>query len=319
MNICMSRGTLVYTRPMQNKKIHYRLLHPTYWLTWLGFLLLFLLAQLPHRFLLGCGKQLGRLLYRLLPRRVHIAEKNISLCFPNLSPTEHKDLTRECFQNIGMGVFEAAQAWYAPKKRLLKLLHTQGNNHVQRALDAGCSVLLLSYHATNLELAAQAIAHHFPNQLVAYTQRNPVASYLLTKARSRFVNNVIASDNVRGILTALKKPTTLTYAFDHDLGERQSVFVTFFGHAAATVKATSHFAKGNVKVIPVAFYRDNKQHYQLSFDAPLDHFPGNDIMADTQRLNHVIEAHIRQHPAQYLWTHRRFKHQPHGMPYPYDS
>ena len=50
---------------------------------------------------------------------------------------------------------------------------------------------------------------------------------------------------------------------------------------------------------------------------PRPAFPGEDVVADTGRVNAAIEAMVREAPAQYLWIHRRFKRQPEGAPVRY--
>ena len=43
-------------------------------------------------------------------------------------------------------------------------------------------------------------------------------------------------------------------------------------------------------------------------------FPGDDLLAATARMNQFIEARTLEMPAQYLWTHKRFKTRPPGEP-----
>mgnify|MGYP006187302533 CR=1 FL=1 len=35
--------------------------------------------------------------------------------------------------------------------------------------------------------------------------------------------------------------------------------------------------------------------------------PSGDAIADTRRFHDLIEDHARRHPAQYLWSYKRFK------------
>jgi KDO2-lipid IV(A) lauroyltransferase len=44
-----------------------------------------------------------------------------------------------------------------------------------------------------------------------------------------------------------------------------------------------------------------------------EHFPTDDHVADTARMNRELEAAIRTMPAQYYWVHRRFKTRPEGQ------
>ncbi|SPL72455.1 Lipid A biosynthesis lauroyl acyltransferase [Acinetobacter stercoris] len=52
--------------------------------------------------------------------------------------------------------------------------------------------------------------------------------------------------------------------------------------------------------------------YQILIEPKLDHFPGNDEIMDSIRINKILELQIRIVPTQYMWFHRRFKTQPIG-------
>jgi KDO2-lipid IV(A) lauroyltransferase len=54
--------------------------------------------------------------------------------------------------------------------------------------------------------------------------------------------------------------------------------------------------------------------YRIRFLEPWDHFPTDDPLADTAQMNRWIEKEIHEHPAQYLWVHKRFKTRPAGEP-----
>ncbi|MCB1822327.1 MAG: lipid A biosynthesis acyltransferase, partial [Candidatus Competibacteraceae bacterium] len=52
--------------------------------------------------------------------------------------------------------------------------------------------------------------------------------------------------------------------------------------------------------------------YEVVILPALQNFPSGDVVADTTRINALLEKHIRQAPEQYLWVHRRFKTCPPG-------
>jgi KDO2-lipid IV(A) lauroyltransferase len=71
----------------------------------------------------------------------------------------------------------------------------------------------------------------------------------------------------------------------------------------------------------VPFYQTRlpgSRGYRLTLLPALEDFPGEDIAADTRRINAVLESLIREQPEQYLWAHRRFKTRPEGMEPVYD-
>ena len=56
----------------------------------------------------------------------------------------------------------------------------------------------------------------------------------------------------------------------------------------------------------------------MIIQAPLENFPTDDEIADTLRVNKIIEDVVRQAPAQYFWVHRRFKRNDGIDPYKID-
>lgn len=86
------------------------LLHPRYWLTWLGIGILWLIVQLPYPILFKLGCALGRLALRLMKRRAKIVSRNLELCFPQMSEQERQQMVVKNFESVGMGVMETGMA-----------------------------------------------------------------------------------------------------------------------------------------------------------------------------------------------------------------
>ena len=59
--------------------------------------------------------------------------------------------------------------------------------------------------------------------------------------------------------------------------------------------------------------------YVVRLYPPWTDFPGDDPIADARRMNAFIEERVLEAPAQYLWTHKRFKTRPPGEPGFYDD
>lgn len=57
------------------------LLHPRYWLTWLGIGALWLVVQLPYPIIYRLGCAMGRLALHVMKRRAQIAYRNLSFAF----------------------------------------------------------------------------------------------------------------------------------------------------------------------------------------------------------------------------------------------
>ncbi|MGB3597600.1 MAG: lipid A biosynthesis lauroyl acyltransferase, partial [Pseudomonas neustonica] len=90
------------------------LLHPRYWLLWLGLGVLWLVVQLPYSLLLGLGRLVGKFMYYFMAERREVARINLELCFPHMSQQEREALLRENFASNGIALFEMAMAWWWP-------------------------------------------------------------------------------------------------------------------------------------------------------------------------------------------------------------
>ncbi len=291
-------------------------LHPRYWLLWLGLALLWLLTQLPYRVLLALGRGLGVLMLYGAASRRHIVTRNIELCFPELSETERKQLVSENFASMGIAFFEMAMSWWWPKKRLRRLVKIEGLEHLEAAQAQGQGVILMAIHFTTLEIGAALLGQRHTIDGMYRAHKNPVFDYVQRRGRERHNADAqaIEREDVRGMIKVLRQGRAIWYAPDQDYGPKLSVFIPLFGVPAATVTATSKFAKlGRAQVIPMQQTRLPKgQGYLIKLEPPLADFPGESDEQDCLRLNQWIEGAISEQPEQYLWAHRRFKTRPEG-------
>ena len=301
---------------MKHSRFSLNFLHPRFWLLWLGLALLWLIVQLPYRFLLSLGRGLGALMLRFATSRRHIVTRNIELCFPVLTHAERDHLVRENFASMGIAFFEMAMSWWWPQRRLSKLLQVEGLEHLQTAQAQKQGVILMAIHFTTLEIGAALLGQRHTIDGMYRAHKNPVFDYVQRRGRERHNADAhaIEREDVRGMLKVLRQGRAIWYAPDQDYGPKQSIFVPLFGVPAATVTATSKFAKlGRALVIPMTQIRlANGCGYLIKIEAPLQDFPGETDEQDCLRINQWIERAIEVQPEQYLWAHRRFKTRPEG-------
>jgi KDO2-lipid IV(A) lauroyltransferase len=132
---------------------------------------------------------------------------------------------------------------------------------------------------------------------------------VVRRNRERHFEKAIARDSVKQMLASLNAGHAVWYAPDQNFRNKGAVTVPFFGHPASTNSATSRLARiTGARVIPYAVRRKpGTAGYEIELGEPLSEFPTDDLVADTARVNRVLEAMIRRAPEQYLWVHRRFK------------
>lgn len=290
-------------------------LAPKYWLTWFGLGILRLCVFLPCRIQRKTGQALGRLVYKLMPKRRNIVETNIQLCFPHFSPEQQKQLVKRAFTATGMAVLEVAISWWADKKQIKQLHSVEGLEHLQTAIADNKRIILLASHFTTMELAGTFLGQHTDKLKVVYKySHNPLFEYFLHHKRLNNCAGLLQHKNLRDIIRSIKQGDVVWFSPDQDFGEKDSVFAPFMGVSTCTLVSPQRLAKiTGAVIIPVfAKYNDSQNRYVLTIDPPLDNFPtGNDV-ADATTINAAIEKQIQRAPEQYLWIHRRFKSRPDG-------
>ncbi|MBU1329326.1 MAG: lipid A biosynthesis lauroyl acyltransferase [Gammaproteobacteria bacterium] len=297
-------------------------LHPRFWPLWLGLGLLWLVVQLPYAVLLRLGRGLGALMYRVAGARRRIAARNLELCFPQMPSAERERLLRENFASTGIAFFEMAISWWWPRERLARLAHIEGLEHLRQAQAEGQGVILMALHFTTLEIGAALLGQQHTIDGMYREHDNPLFDYIQRAGRERHNRDATAieRDDVRGMLKVLRAGRAIWYAPDQDYGPKQSIFVPLFGIPAATVTATTKFARlGRARVLPFTQERlADGSGYRLVIHPPLHGFPAEDEAADCLLINQWIERVVSVCPTQYLWAHRRFKTRPPGAPKLYD-
>ncbi|AZT82818.1 LpxL/LpxP family Kdo(2)-lipid IV(A) lauroyl/palmitoleoyl acyltransferase [Marinobacter sp. NP-4(2019)] len=300
-------------RPSQKRDTRYTsYCHPRWWPTWLGIALMWLMSRLPLNLQWRIGKLIGELAYRLIPRRRHITEVNIRLCFPELSRREQQQLVRKAFHSNGIGIMEIGLAWFRDPKAFLPLTAVHGLEHVDAALEKGRGILLLGGHYSTLDLGGSLVTEFIEADVMQRDHNNPLMNAVMTRARERRYGVALDSKNLRGLLKQLKQNRIVWYATDQDYGRKGIVFAPFFGVPAGSITATSRIAeRSGCAVVPFShFRRENQPGYDIYFHPPLENFPSGDDLADATLVNHTIEQEVRRYPDQYLWMHRRFKTRP---------
>lgn len=299
---------------MGKPHFHKALLHPRYWSTWLMLASWWLLCMLPYPCLRVLARWLAPVMMWCSPHRRHVATRNITLCFPELSESAQRQLARDNFYSTTLAFFEMGMAWFWPHWRLRRLFTIEGLEHLDDG--SGRGVLLMAMHFTTLDIGAAFVNMSATIDGMYRPHKNPVFDYVQRKGRERHnaLTDVIPRKDVRGMIRALKKGRIIWYAPDQDYGRRQSVFVPFFGIAAATVTATATFARlGNARVVPFVQTRlPASKGYHVRIYPALEGYPVGDEHADALTINQFIEARILEQPEQYMWVHRRFKTRPLG-------
>ncbi|MCE2679400.1 MAG: lysophospholipid acyltransferase family protein [Burkholderiales bacterium] len=257
---------------------------------------------------------------------------NLKLCFPDrgllwryVNGFQHMFIYVRTF-------LDRAWLWQAGAPDLAKRIEIQGLDRLQALAHQNLAtssdekrtvkpVIILAPHFLGLDAGWTRLCSELSMVTMYSNQKNPILNNLLKTGRARIGEPVLLSrqEGVRGIIKNLKSGKPLYYLPDMDFGEKDAVFVPFFGVKAATVTAVARLARlTGATVVPCPTFWKRKGifggKYVLSVRPALENFPPEDDTLATTQINQTIEALVLEAPSQYLWTHKRFKTRPQGEP-----
>ena len=308
----------------ESNKDRYRfrlsLLHPRNWSTWAGLGVFFIITLiLPLSLIDRLGCRLGDFAGGRNKKRFNIAAKNLSLCFPHKSAAEIEQMTFDHFQAQFRSVLHYFILWWRPTFMVRKRIVKTGFEQIEDFRKQGKNIIIMLVHSVGLEFASPAITLDYETVAPYKKMRNPVIDWMIANARMRFSGEhggklFTREDGLRPLIREVRKGKILVYLADEDLGEKNSIFVPFYGVPKATLPVLGRLAKScDAVVLPcVSCYDAESKKYAIKLLPWIDGLPGGDDEADSLKMNKAIESAIDQCPIQYFWTLRYFQTRPEG-------
>ena len=276
------------------------------------------LAVLPLSWVRALGWLLGSVLFYVIRSRRRVAEINLTLCFPERSRQEIRQLARQNFVYFMQALLDRGWLWHGSPAVTLKRLKITGAVKQLQTDDQGHAepVVLFVPHFVGLDAGNTAFTQQIPRKLITiYTnQSNKTVDAWILKRRARFGNIRLfgRAAGVKDIITALRSGEMLGILPDMGFGPEESIVVSFYGIPTYTVPSLHRFARlGKAKVVPV-LNRMTNYGYEIQVLPAWQNFPTSSAEADTVFMNKELEAYIKTMPAQYFWVHKRFKDTPPG-------
>ena len=286
---------------------------PRNWPMWLLVGAMAALARLPWPLQRGLGRGLGSLLRLAMGSRRRVAARNLALCFPELDAGARERLLHANFAALGIGLFEFTRAWWGSLAAPRRGLRVDGLEHLQAAVAAGRGVILVSGHFTTLEICGRLLCDHVKLAGMYRPHSQPALEWAVKRGRLRYATAMFSREELRPAIRHLKEGGVLWFAPDQDTRRGESVYVPFFGRPASSLTSTHQMARlSGATVLAFAHERRDDGSYALRLSPAFAGFPSRDAAADTAVVMREIESMVRAVPEQYLWIHRRFKHQPDG-------
>jgi KDO2-lipid IV(A) lauroyltransferase len=252
--------------------------------------------------------------YYVTGYRKKVVMKNLSLAFPEKTEKERRRIAKDFYHQLIDTFIETIKffSWNIEEVNRRMTVDVTG---LEKTYNLGRPVHVLAMHNFNWEFANWWVSANAP--IPFYGIYLPVGNRhfdrMMYRMRAKYGTRLIPATRFRESYAAVKDTHHLlgSAADQSPADPRNAWWVEFFGRRTAFVRGAERGARAaRAAVVFVHFFRAGRRgHYELhtklfTTDASLL-APGEMTKAYTQ----YVEASVRSRPSNYLWSHRRWKHE----------
>lgn len=275
-----------------------------------------LLACLPLKAIQMLGTALGGLLWLTNSRMTKTTLANVSLCFPELPPSEQKNLARQSLIETGKTILETGACWnWSLEKCKTLIRRIEGEElFAERCADSRGLILLMPHLCTWEILHPVLTAHTHFTAMYKPPKIRPLDGWMQA-VRNRSSATMVPA-NRRGVtelVKTLKAGGCIVMLPDQEPERESGAFAPFFGVETLTVSLVHGLAtKSNAQLLLINAKRlpDGNGFDVVFRDA--NAVNTEDLRESLTAMNAIIETAVREIPEQYQWEYKRFKRRPQG-------
>lgn len=270
------------------------------------------ISRLPLTALHALSRAFAFMALKVFPYRPRVIDTNLALAFPELDAAARARIKRDYYRGYGDVMVEIIKSATMDGAELDRRMELVGLEAVQVTLASGTPALLLAAHQCNWEWILLAISRRLGHPFdVAYKPlKNAWADREMLALRSRFGARLIPSEKLtRDVLARRRLPRLIALVADQEPVDSDRRHWTRFLN-----RDSAFFMGGEVLVQRLgypsffcAIERIDRGHYRVSFEALSARDENLGEGEFTERYAHRVERQIREAPADWPWSHKRWR------------
>ncbi len=275
-----------------------------------------LLSLLPLRLLYVLSDILFYPLFYIVRYRREVVRKNLRECFPEKTEQEILQIEKKFFHFFCDLIIEDIKLFSISKKEVMKRMEFVGIDEMSKQLEKENKKLCFVYlgHYCNWEYVA-SLAYWCPNLhsgQIYHRIYNPAFDKLFLKLRGQFGGeSILMRDTLRRMISLNRGEKSSIIGFISDQlpkWENMSHWVPFLNHETSFFTGAERIGKK----MDTAFYylevnRVKRGYYRAVLHPITLHSKGYPDFELTDIFIQKLEKQIKEEPAYWLWTHKRWK------------
>jgi Kdo2-lipid IVA lauroyltransferase/acyltransferase len=282
----------------------------------LAVILAFPFALLPRGIALRIGDLLGLIVFYIWRSRRKISIENIDKAVKAGGlriDSPSSSVARKSFMNLGRSMADIIKIYFGLGRNIIDSIEVEGFENYLKAKEKGKGIIFITGHCGNWEMTALGFgARVEPFAVIARAQNNPYLNRLVEKARARYGNRIIYKKGaLMAIVSELRQNKGIGILMDQAVLPEEGYIIDFLGRPAWTMKIPALIArKLGAAVLPAFIHREGGRYIGTLYPPVLlsqERDAEKALLEDTRAFSGYIENYIREHPAEWLWMHRRWK------------
>ncbi len=284
-------------------------------LTKVAIFFLYLLSLLPFWVLYLISDAVFIILFYVVKYRRKVVQQNLQNAFPEKTQTERAKIERQFFSYLADLMLESVKLISISERELKKHFTLNNPELLDTFFSRQKSVLGALGHYGNWEMSAQILGFSTQKKkLFIYKPlENEVFDRFLKKLRSRFGSIPVSMKaTLRTLVTLKNEPKLTVFVSDQTpVREETQYFTQFLNQPTAVFLGIEKMAKMTGDPVIFCDIRVVKRGYYCCTFVPLIIEPKLSCEHEiTDAHVQYLEKVIREAPAYWLWSHKRWKFKP---------
>ena len=284
-------------------------------LSYVGLYFLYLLSFLPFWMIYIISDILFVIIYYVIGYRKKVVKENLQNAFPEKTAEERLNIERKFYCYLADLIMETIKMFTISKNEIERRFLAKNPELVYDTLAKGKSIIAATGHYCNWEMGGQRLSIGIANpRIIVYKPlTNEVFDKGFNKMRSQFGAILVTMKNtVRKMVEYRHTATFSVLVSDQTPVKGESKYFTeFLNQPTAVFLGIEKLAKMIDCIVIFCDIRRVKRGYYECTLVPLFDDPKNTVEYEITNAHvHYLEKVIREEPAYWLWSHRRWKYKP---------
>lgn len=270
-------------------------------------------SYLPWFVFYGLSNVAYIILYYVAGYRRKVVMDNLKQAFPEKTEAARILIAKQCYRNICDTFMETLKLISISEKALCQRVELENGDLLADLLSRGKTINLIAGHFLNFEmgnLATMLLVRPYSFIGVYMPLKSFVFEKIIFDMRSRFGTIMLPATRFRESFQPYEdKQHVLGLVGDQSTGNLHNAYwMSFFGKVTPFAKGPytgSH--KRNTALVLFSIHHLRRGYYKMHFQLLTESAGNTHPHTLALQTRDWLEETIRRYPADYLWTHRRWK------------